>query len=291
MKKIRYFIAFGLACTILFLSILASTPSYAWIYFHKITPGSDFTVTDGYATEVKYGYYLEQESSGSYTYVWNKWLDCVPTAENEYDIVDQDGNPVAYTGEFRFGKIDNVATTDPDNYVYLQFKFNINSGSTATLNLSYLADPTNGNSRYMFYKGIRTDDGFAYEKMPRSGYASLYTQLEQIEATRGAFMIHSYAFSSNPYAAESTSVGPGELTFKEYNQNALTYIDLETTAGENNIVINLANENITADQDGNVYLYVKIAPNLSAYVESVNYIINYMPCIIDFGVKASLIIQ
>ena len=137
----------------------------------------------------------------------------------------------------------------------------------------------------------RTDDGFAYEKMPRSGYASLYTQLEQIEATRGAFMIHSYAFSSNPYAAESTAVGPGELTFKEYNQNALTYIDLETTAGENNIVINLANENITADADGNVYLYVKIAPNLSAYVESVNYIINYMPCIIDFGVKASLIIQ
>ena len=293
MSKTRGIIAFALAIGILFSALLASTPSYAWIYFQKSTLATDFTVTDGYETEVKYGYYLESESEGAYTYTWNKWLDCVLTKENEYDSVDGSGSPIAFTGDFRFGKIDNVATLDPDNYVYLQFKFNVNSGNQAVLNLSYFTDSTNGNSCYTFYSGSRTTEGdYIYTKRLKSELGDLYTTLESIENERGTFIIHSYAFSDKPYLEENVAnYGPSELAFKDYVEGTPTHIDRETTAGQNNITIDLTQENLTADSEGNVYLYVKIAPNLPAYVEAANYIINYMPCIIDFNIKASLIVS
>ncbi len=257
----RHGIVLCLAAAILLTAMLLSPDSLAWISFFRLSPNGQLSASDGNLISVTESEY--DGESGEYN-----WIEC--------SLTDGEGYSGKYTGSFNFGKIDNVAVLGEGNVVYLQLKIPLRVGRRVTLSLSYFTDT---GPRYSFYRGERVDfDTVNYTLMTEGdpGYAELYGSLTNIE---NGFTDSQTTHPPRPFisytaaTSDTPDTAPGEFTGEIFPVTESSGTVELSYGGEGN--------------EGYYYVYMKLTPNLDAYVESVNYIFDYMPCILDFNLELS----
>lgn len=253
MKK-RHAVTLTICALTLLVALLLSPDSLAWIMLSRLSPDGRLEVSDGNAVILSQSVYNAER--GEY-----EWQECRLSAEDEYSG--------QYAGGFSFGMIDNVAELDRDNIVYLRLAVPVRSGRRAELNLSYFTD---GGSRYRFYKGDRIDATTVIYSQPSAEEAELlFDRLYSIEdgAIEGE--------PARPFIIyEAAALGSDDSLPSSFDTEAV-YV----TESSDSLTVSFDGEG----EGGYYYVYLKLSPNLEAYVESVNYLFDYMPCILDFNLQ------
>ena len=254
MKK-RHAAVLGICALTLLIALLLSPDSLAWIILGRLSPDGRFEVSDGNAVTLSQSVYNAE--SGEY-----EWQECRLSAEDEYSG--------QYAGGFSFGMIDNVAALDMDNIVYLRLTVPVRTGRRTRLTLSYFTD---GGSRYRFYKGERIDATTVIYSQPSAEEADiLFARLYSIEDGGGD------GEPTRPFISYEAAVGDNGLLPDSFDTGAV-YV----TEASDSLTVDFEGEG----EDGYYYVYLRLSPNLNAYVESVNYLFDYMPCILDFNLQLS----
>lgn len=259
----RHAFALGLAALLVVAALLLSPDSLAWIMLSRLSPTASLSASDGNAVTVRESFY----NIDNQTYEWD---DCAISSEGEYS-----GN---YTGSFNFGKVDNVAVVAESNVVYLQIKIPKRLGKTVNISLSYF---TENGARYHFYMGERNEsDTVEYSEIgiESDEGKTLFGYLSEIET--GFNGEGERVHDPMPFISYTCTVSEAEETVpSEFNGESLSVTD----APGDGFTLHYDGEG----EDGYYYVYIRLVPNLEAYVESVNYIFDYMPCIIDFNLTMS----
>jgi hypothetical protein len=257
----RCAVALITALATLITAILLTPGSYAWIVFARLSPGIAASASDGDITSLHASSYAtDSEGNGYY-----EWQECSLSAENAYGGT--------YSGSFNFDKIDNVAVLAASNIVYLRLDVPIKAGKQIEFSLSYFEE--NG-QRYHFYEGERLDSTTVdYTEITAAQNPTLFDSLLNIEQgfTDGDGEHPARPFISYSYAFSDSDTIPTEFSEDNHYVTESATLSADTYTGEGT--------------DGIYYLFVKLSPNLDAYVESVNYIFEHMPCILDFNLQFS----
>ena len=266
--------------TLLLCVALAAIPIYAWYCYVYSSPRS--VIKTGNSADV----YIEQ----SYCIEHLKQDGTVESYEYHFVPVSITPDSKRPTGEdattvnfdhFNFGSVINVHSLKPSNYVYLSIRIPTATGGDVDFGFSYNTKDSEGNDfpdgRFSFYSGVRNQEIINFTYLPKAENADVYAGLDLIEDTM-PFIEYAYAFSDEKVesqaALESLSyvTGPNSTTKYTVSKDA-TLISTEHDINEENDYY---------------YMYVRMIPNLDAFVESLDYISTYMPCLIDFNLKLTI---
>ena len=270
--------------TLLLCVALAVIPIYAWYCYVYSSPKS--VIKTGNSADV----YIEQ----SYCTEYLKQDGTVERYEYHFVPVSITPDSKRPTGDdaaivnfdhFNFGSVINVHSLKPSNYVYLSIRIPTATGGDVDFAFSYNLEDSEGNDfpdgRFSFYSGTRVydEDGNAtinFTYLPRATNTELYGGLDTIEGTM-PFIEYAYAFSDEEVQDQAQLEG---LTYITGPNSTTKYTVSDTT---------LIHAEHDVDEDADYYyLYVRMIPNLDAFVESLEFISTYMPCLIDFNLKLTI---
>ena len=158
------------------------------------------------------------------------------------------------------GTIDNLTRLTDDNYIYMRVQIDpADLGHTVAFTAALL--PEDGLELYDAEGHLVTDETTG--EHPKTPLASLYSVNE--DAQKGPLLHMDYAISTTSYTPV-TMTDEFKETFTTLTEN-MTY---------------------TAPNETTYYLYLRIHPNLTAFITATKFIYTYMPCTILYSMHISL---
>ena len=256
---------FTSVCLLLLAALLLTTATYAWLREGFVTFESEVLFKAGLPTppdDLAVWVYTSEEEDESLA-SGARWVSKTVTYDNEVNIFPGAESTVTnnkYTftlTSLHLGTVDNLTRLTDDNYVYLRMQIDpVNLGNTISFTLELLAE----NGLELFdAEGNRVFDETTGEN-PKTPLASLYDVNDDEE--KGPLLKIDYAISKDPY----TPTAMNELTFVAAEEDT-TY---------------------TAPDTDSYYLYLRVYPNLSAFIVGTKFIYTYMPCTILYSMHFSV---
>lgn len=255
------------ACLLLLLSaVLLTSAAYAWLREGFITPDSEISFTTGKPTPPPIAMWTyTSEAEDEELAAANRWVSQTVTTVDNGNTVPGVASSVTdnkYTftlTSLHLGTVDNLILLTNDNYVYLRVLIDpVALGNSVEVTLSL--KPSDGIELFDS-TGAPISDEVSGED-PQTPLADLYA----IDAVTPLLRID-YTVSKTEYTP-ITMTAALEESF--------------TTVGDNTIY--------TAPDNDPYYIYLRIHPNLSAFMEATRFLYVYMPCTLLYSLDVSLLI-
>lgn len=252
---------------LLLSALLLTSATYAWLRVGFVTPDSELSFTTGKLTPpaAKMWIYTNEEENENLADE-NRWVELSMTTDGSANIAPGAERSGPVDGKYTFtltslhlGTVDNLILLGDDNYVYLRVPIDpvaLGNGVSITLELK----ETDGIELYDSTGAPVTDETTG--ETPRTPLADLY----DINETMPLLLID-YAI----------------------NKNAYTPYDMPP-ALKNSFATVIPGTTYTAPDSDPYYIYMRVHPNLAAFMEATRFLYEYMPCTLFYSLDISIMI-
>ena len=256
--------------------IMFVTTTFAWF---SVKDNSNLSFTAGNCDITLYSssYIFNEETQTGY-YQFNE------ETALEFDKVTQDPN--LYFGDLyetptfvtHLGTIDNLAFRKEENNLWYCLKINKSTGSKFSLRLSL-----NDTSPYKMFSDLENTNGQVNAGDSTEANAAITRINELIE---GLICVDSLIVTTISYENffENVIIPDADESVGD-KLNVLKY----SSSGAQSFTGNV--NNLDLSSTNYFYLYFRAYPNLDTYVDLVDYISVFMPCVLQFGLKLSLAVD
>jgi len=251
---------------LLLSALLLATATYAWMSDGFVTPDSEISFTTGKTTPppVKMWIYTDEEEDEDLAAA-NRWVEqSVTTVDSENTAPGStasvtDGKYTFTLTTLHLGTVDNLIFLDDDNDVYLRVMIDPETlGNTVAITVALKS--TDGIELYDSEGTLVTDETEGAN--PKTPLADLYAIHAVKPLLKADYVVSKTAYT--PY------------TMIDEVRNGFSPIGDDTT--------------YVAPDGDDYYLYLRIHPNLAAFMEATRFLYVYMPCTILFSVDIDLMI-
>lgn len=254
-------------CLLLLAALLLTTATYAWIHEGFVTTDSEIAFTAGKLTPpvAKMWIYTDEEENENLADA-DRWVELTVTNDGSVNIAPGAERSGPVDGKYTFtltslhlGTVDNLILLGDDNYVYLRVPIDpvaLGNGVSITLELK----ETDGIELYDS-TGAPVADETTGEN-PRTPLADLY----DINETMPLLLID--------YAINKTAYTPYTMT--SALKESFATVEPDTT--------------YTAPDEDPYYIYLRVHPNLAAFMEATRFLYEYMPCTLLYSLDISVMI-
>lgn len=258
------------ACLLLLAALLLTTATYAWIHEGFVTTDSEIAFTAGKLTPpvAKMWIYTDEEENENLADA-DRWVELTVTTDGSANIAPGVERSGPVDGKYTFtltslhlGTVDNLILLGDDNYVYLRVPINpvaLGNGVSITLELK----ETDGIELYDSTGELVTDETTG--ENPRTPLADLYDINETMPLLLIDYAINKTAYT--PYTMDTLA--------PELKASFATVIPGTT---------------YTAPDEDSYYIYLRVHPNLAAFMEATRFLYEYMPCTLLYSLDISIMI-
>ena len=256
------------ACLLLLAALLLTTAAYAWMRDGFVTSDSELKLTAGLPTPpntLAVWIYTSEDENPELA-PGARWIQKTVTNDGEANIFpgSEDtvvGNTHTFTlTSLHLGTVDNLTRLTDDNYVYMRVQIDpVHLGDTVAFTAALLAE--GGLELYDAEGNLVVDETTG--EHPKTPIASLYEVND--DAQKGPLLDTDYAISKTAYT-------PATMT-DEFKATFTTLTDSTT---------------YTAPDGDAYYLYLRVHPNLTAFITATKFIYSYMPCTILYSMNITL---
>jgi hypothetical protein len=261
-KKANVNLIFSIVATMMvFVTFVAS--SFAWF---AIKDKAKTTFTAGVSNIVLYSATYQGES-GSGMYVWDEGINL---EEQEASFGREYLSPDYVT---QLGMIDNLSFRSEMNNLWYCLRIDKTSGNNfSSLRLCFVDE-----TPYKLFSDLEDTHGQVNDEVVNAKMDKLLDNLICMDS-----LIVSTVGIENFFSAESI---PG------VNENCSDMINVKKYSDEGAISFEGNVDDLELTDSKYYYLYFRAYPNLEAYADLVDEISNYMPCVIQFNLMISLVVD
>ena len=256
-------------CLLLLAALLLTTATYAWIHEGFVTLDSEVGFTAGLPTapETLTVWIYTSEDEDPELAAGARWVQKTVTHDDEVNIFPGAEDTVLNSKHtftltsLHLGTVDNLTRLTDDNYIYMRMQIDpVDLGHTVAFTATLL--PEDGLELYDAEGNLVVDETTG--EHPKTPIASLYSVNN--DAQKGPLLDMDYAISKTSYTPV-TMTNEFKETFTTLTED-ITY---------------------TAPDDDTYYLYLRVHPNLTAFITATKFIYSYMPCTILYSMNISLL--
>ncbi len=253
---------------LLLSALLLTSATYAWLRVGFVTPDTEISFTTDKLTPppVNMWIYTEEDENENLA-AENRWVEQSVTTDGSANTAPgvissvTDGKYTFTLTSLHLGTVDNLIMLDDDNYVYLRVQIDPAAlGDSVDITLALQAE--NGITMYDSTGTLVTDGVGAGAKTP---LADLY----DVNETTPLLLID-YAISKTAYTPYTMDTLAPEL------KASFATVEPDTT--------------YTAPDDDSYYIYLRVHPNLAAFMEATRFLYEYMPCTLLYSLDISVMI-